>query len=179
LRKTDGVDLTDPSRIEKKTFSEVWRFGRPIHSCLFRKKCLEGFEFPADLKVGEDTFLLMSLAARGYRLKMNPLALAFVRWHGGNFRLHAEFDSEYIRYLRKLQLSGMLDHRSDQFLCHARLFLELAKQKKIECLSHLIFMLRSPDLFIRYFCLFLSVQYKKRRGRNNLHPLAGMEDPAG
>lgn len=181
LRKADWVDLTNALRIEKETFSEILRFGRPIHSCVFRKKCLEGVNFPIDLKVGEDTFVLLSLVARGCRVKINPSVFVFVRWHSNNFRLRAEFDFEYIRYLRKLQSSGILNNRDDQFICRVRLFLELAKAKKIECLMCLAFMLRSPDLVIKYLCMFLYVHHKKRQGMNGLGQsyLTGMEDLVG
>ena len=167
LRRISLVDRRNTFKLETEPFTEILSASPQIHSCLVRRKSLGDVRFPTDLKAGEDTFFWLSLAFHGCRFKSNHHIYAYIRRHMGNFILKPEFGQEYIRFLKKLLVSGMPRSRRDHFLCHALLFLELLRTKNIECLKHLTIMLRSLGLLIEYGSDYLIIQRKKRHILNS------------
>jgi glycosyltransferase involved in cell wall biosynthesis len=157
------VDQLDGRRLEQSPFSELLRFPPPIHSLLFRKRCFDTTLFPEDLHVGEDVTFMLRLARQGLRFKFNPGTEVLVRQHGANFVNRPDHFSRTAVYLSKLQGSGLIEEKQDQWLCQAKLFLALARDGQVRCLRSLLPLFRSPARLARYALGYIGLQLKKDR----------------
>ena len=157
--------LTHPDYADLKriTPSSLMYFTVVINSCLAKKQCIKNVRFPEDLTAGEDTYFWMTLASGGRNFVLNREPLAYVRFHDLSGRLQPGYDDSTIRFFEKLLHGGMLKKREDVFLAHVQLALKLFATKTPGIAGHLPFILKCPDLILRYFRSYYGKRARQMR----------------
>lgn len=150
------------AKLEKHPISEILRSIPQINSCLAKRKSIGNVRFAEDLMVGEDVYFWLSLAARGCRFKSNPKAYAIVRRHSDNHLFREGNTNLHLAFLYKVLSSGMLTKREDLFICHSQIFKRIYKRNTQDKNEYLKFMVKSPDLLIKYF-FWYSLEWLKER----------------
>lgn len=176
-KKSFPLNHPDFKLLDRITFPELMRYTLFIDTCLVKKACIQKIRFPEDLKAGEDTFFWLELAAQGGTFMLNKQYHAYVRYHAGNTQMRSGHDEANVRFFHRLLSARLAKTRNDLFLVHAMMSLRLLKMKRFEAAKHILWIMKSPDLVIKYFRSYyrkgsreMRSQYKRIMHLRNVYP---------
>lgn len=160
--------------IEAQPFSALLQTCIQISSSMIRKKSLNGFLFPDDLRRAEDVYFWLRLAASGHKFLAINECLSFHRIHPlRSLSRTASADDLNLLY-KKLSNSGMITNELDILLMHMRFCLRLRHMDRLQSLRHAAMFLRH---FLRPMTIasqsknILMIVISKLRRRRHYHKL--------
>jgi glycosyltransferase involved in cell wall biosynthesis len=146
IKPVDNV--IERKKLEQQPFHEILRNSFPVHTSITRKRCIGTVRFEEDLKLGEDTYFWLTLAHKGCNFRFNDKVEAFYRLHNSNHaRRLQNIQLSSLKYLLKLESSGMLQEKDDFFFVNSQIFINLFRLRDAKCMKYLFYMLGSPKLF--------------------------------
>jgi len=141
-------NIVRPKNLEQRPFHEILRNSFPINTSITRKQSLEDVRFQDDLKLGEDTYFWLTLAHNGCNFRFNENVEAYYRLHDSNHvKRLKDVRQSSLKYLYKLEASGMLEEKDDVFFVNSQIFINLFRSRDVQCIRYLFRMIGSPKLF--------------------------------